>query len=408
MSGMTGVARAALAGAACTALLVLGGCGGGNGAGGGGTSAAVENTQAVVVDAGPVNVINFPFVTVTVCVPGNVTACQSIDHIQVDTGSSGLRLLSSVLSPALSSLPKVSDAAGNPIVECMQFVDGFSWGPVKRADLSIGGEKASSVPVQVIGDPAYSAIPSTCANTGPPENNVAQFGANGLIGLSVFLQDCGAYCAGHSDAGLYYACPTSGTCIPATVAVGDQVANPAAMFATDNNGVIIALPFAPASGAATVAGTLIFGVGTQANNGLGGATMLGVDPTTGNLQTVWNGHVYSGSYVDSGSSAIYFGINDLPPCTGAAVGLYCPTSTQTLTASIRGMAGSSSTVTFAVANADQLLSGDPRLVAFPDLAGPASDAATFDWGLPFFYGRRVYTVFEGMATPAGPGPYVAF
>jgi hypothetical protein len=30
----------------------------------------------------------------------------------------------------------------------------------------------------------------------------------------------------------------------------------------------------------------------------------------------------------------------------------------------------------------------------------------FDWGLPFFYGRAVYTAIEGRGTPAGP--YFAF
>jgi hypothetical protein len=32
----------------------------------------------------------------------------------------------------------------------------------------------------------------------------------------------------------------------------------------------------------------------------------------------------------------------------------------------------------------------------------------FDWGLPFFYGRTVYTAIESQATPAGVGPYFAF
>jgi len=46
----------------------------------------------------------------------------------------------------------------------MQFVDGYSWGSVKAADVKIGSEVASSVPIDVMGDPAYPAslIPS-CA-----------------------------------------------------------------------------------------------------------------------------------------------------------------------------------------------------------------------------------------------------
>jgi hypothetical protein len=33
---------------------------------------------------------------------------------------------------------------------------------------------------------------------------------------------------------------------------------------------------------------------------------------------------------------------------------------------------------------------------------------SFDWGLPFFYGRTVYTAIENQSTPAGVGPYFAF
>ena len=44
--------------------------------------------------------------------------------------------------------------------------------------------------------------------------------------------------------------------------------------------------------------------------------------------------------------------------------------------------------------------------AFSDLAG--YNAYAFDWGLPFFFGRRVFTAIEAQATPAGNGPYFAF
>jgi hypothetical protein len=41
------------------------------------------------------------------------------------------------------------------------------------------------------------------------------------------------------------------------------------------------------------------------------------------------------------------------------------------------------------------------------LAG-RSNAAYFDWGLPFHFGRNVFTAIEGKATPGGEGPFVAF
>jgi len=54
--------------------------------------------------------------------------------------------------------------------------------------------------------------------------------------------------------------------------------------------------------------------------------------------------------------------------------------------------------------------------AFNDVTGDnpscfvntTTTAPCFDWGLPFFFGRNVFTAIEGQSTPAGPGPYWAF
>ena len=155
---MIAAAMRALAFGALAALgAAIAGCGGG---GGGSSTPAptpmpTQNMQAVIVEKGPGGFVNILFTSVTICAPGASSNCQTIDHIQVDTGSSGLRIIASVLSPALA-LRQQTDASGNPIVECAQFVDGFSWGPVKIADVRLAGEVASSVPIQVIGDPAFT------------------------------------------------------------------------------------------------------------------------------------------------------------------------------------------------------------------------------------------------------------
>ncbi len=76
------------------------------------------------------------------------------------------------------------------------------------------------------------------------------------------------------------------------------------------------------------------------------------------------------------------------------------------------------TVNFTVANANNLLLNNPTFAAFSTLAGPSVEGAckgggqncTLEWGLPFFYGRTVFTAIEGQAVPstAPPAPWWAY
>ena len=292
----------------------------------------------------------------------------------------------------------------------MQFADGFSWGSVKLATVQVAGEQATNIPIQIIGDPNFSTIPQSCQATGVAEDTVATFGANGILGVSPFIQDCGPACtvAGSSNAGFYYVCASSGcglTDQPAAVALAQQVPNPVATFTTDNNGVIVELPAIPSIGANNVSGSLIFGIGTQSNNGLGNAQVFGVDPNYGLFTTYFNGVNYPDSIIDSGSNGIFFtDVTRTPTCFSE--NFYCPTSTQNLTAQNQGTNGATGNVSFSVANANTLFSSGNA--AFNNLGGPSFDPAGFDWGLSFHFGRNVYTAIEGKATPGGTGPYFAY
>lgn len=70
-----------------------------------------------------------------------------------------------------------------------------------------------------------------------------------------------------------YECQTAG-CVVVGENLSQQVQNPVALFVTDNNGVIIELPQVSAL-ATSVNGSLVFGIGTQSNNGVNGATVYG-------------------------------------------------------------------------------------------------------------------------------------
>jgi hypothetical protein len=380
-------------------LMALGACGGGSSdLGGGGTTptppTSGSNVATLTVDAGPAeNSVNTPFVTVTVCSPGSTTNCQTVDHIEVDTGSYGLRIISSALASTFV-LPFEMDPSSNTIVECTVFADGISWGPVAVADIQISGESASQVPVQIIGDANFATPPSDCSSRGVTEDTVGTFGANGILGVGAFVQ----------DDGFYYTCP-QGVCGMIQMTLEDEVSNPVAFFAADNNGVIVELPTVPAAGSDLVTGALVFGIGTESNNDLGSATIYSLDPDTGNLSVTFNGSAYSSSFIDSGSNANYFVDAAIPVCTS---GFFCPTSTVAFTATITGINAASNAVNFSVANADSLFDANTSGVAFSNLAAPESDSDSFDFGLPFFFGVNVYTAIAGQSTPGGTGPYVAF
>jgi len=398
------------------ALTLIQGCGGGGGNGSSsststtGTKTVVitgPNAQPISVDAGLGGSVNLAFASVTLCAPGT-SNCQTIDHIVVDTGSTGLRIMSSVLVPSLSLLQQ-TDANRISVAECAHFADGNTWGPVKLADLKIAGERASRLPIQVIGDPSFASAPAACLATGPLKDTVQAFGANGILGLGAFRQDCGNACAQSASPGIYFTCPPAG-CQPAVTPVNLQVQQPVSKFAVDNNGVIIELPSVPAAGVVSVSGSLLFGIGTQANNAFGAASVISIDPSTGNFTTNYNGTSYIHSFVDSGSNALFFQDARILVCAiaSAAPGFYCPASTFNGSAAIPLANGASATVNFSVANAGALVANNPGFAAFGNLGAPELGPTSFDWGLPFFYGRKVYTAIEGAVTPGGPGPYVAF
>jgi hypothetical protein len=419
--------------AALIGILCVAGCGGGSTVGGSnggsGTAPSGPNVQALAVDAGPTAVassqtpaVNTLYTTVTVCSPGSTTNCQTIDHIQVDTGSSGLRIISTALT---ITLPFAKDSSGNVFAECVQFVDGSSWGTLRQADIKISGEAAANQEVQVIGDATYP-VPAACTATtnGKTEDTVTAFGANGILGVGPFLQDCGGSCTVQGGA-VYFTCPATGstTCTDTGMPLNTQIANPVASFTTDNNGVIIELPTVASAGATSVGGYLIFGINTQSNNGLGSAKVFTLNAADGTLTTNYKIGTLSKSFIDSGSNAFYFPDSTITLCT-VNTGFFCPSTTLSLSATMQGANGASQSINFSVANADDLFKTNTIITAVGNLAGSSTDLSssgsgsgsssfngsqTFDWGLPFYFGRNVFTAIEGQNTGSGGvGPYFAF
>jgi len=379
-----------------------------------------SNVAVISVNGGPVPgqvYKNGAFINgVTICNPGQPPAgafpfpvCQTVNGILVDTGSYGLRILQSAI-PSLK-LPSLTNADGNILENCYAFPDGsYLWGPAATADVYVGGLNASSfingpsaaVPVQVISSRINGGVPDSCSNGGANLNTPEQLGANGILGVGPEPTDCTLagvnFCDGSAQAvppNVYYACPTSG-CLPADSPVLanrlQQVTNPARAF--NANGVVINLP-AVSGAESSVNGTLTFGFFGVAP----GATIYTLDANA-NFTTVFNGQNLTRSFIDSGSNALFF--PDSVPVCDDNTQFFCPPALTNLSASNQGATQGENVIDFAVDNADNLFSTNPGFAAFSTLAGPSgtgscasgAGACTFDWGLPFFYGRTVYTKID--------------
>ncbi|HEV7817033.1 MAG TPA: DUF3443 domain-containing protein, partial [Janthinobacterium sp.] len=354
------------------------------------------NVAAITVDNGPAGAggaINVPYVSVTVCRPGTST-CQTIDHVMLDTGSYGLRLIAP-LSASLG-LPAVTTPSGAAAAECGQFVSGYTWGSVRRADVKLGGETAPGIPIQVIGDTAspYGNAPSSCSATGSNLGTVANLGANGILGVGLFKQDCGSNCVTRAVAATYYSCTSSGnidSCAASAMPLASQVGNPVAAFASDNNGVLLTLPAVATGGTTTLSGALIFGIGTQNNNSMASETVYKVSPTSGNFNTTYQGKTLSASFIDSGSNGYFFTDSTQRGCP-SSTDFYCPLAPESLSAVNAAYDNSmSGTINFSIENIDNLDSSI-NVASVGGTNGKNSNA--FDWGLPFFFGRRVFVVLE--------------
>jgi len=416
------------------------GCGGnssetqliGNGVSGSGQGVEVtlsepsgDNTTEVVIDAGPgsgfsLPVANLAYVTVTVCEPGSRTHCATIDHVLLDTGSIGLRVLKSTVAGL--SLPAV--AAGTGVAhECYPFMVGAVWGPLASADVTIGGRLAPSLPMQLIDDDAVpSPVPPADCRTaagGDLMQSVASLQARGVLGIGLLRHDCGLNCQlGRYDSGvtMYYSCQ-AGSCQATALAPDSQVQHPVPAFSEDNNGTVVVLPVLPVLGAAKVRGRLVFGIGTKANNQLpvGSQVLpLETDPNRATylyLTTTLGGVTFPNAYVDSGSNGLFF---DDPAamslCAAPVAGegqWFCPSIQQSRVATLIGADGNTAVANFDVISANALFATSNS--AFATLAGSAGSAnpGAFVWGLPFFYGRRVFTSIWGQALAVN-GPWYAF
>ncbi|MFO0700297.1 MAG: DUF3443 family protein [Nitrospira sp.] len=336
---------------------------------------------------------NQPCVSVTLCLPGTVQ-CQTVNDILLDTGSVGLRIFRSVLTIDFSTQIE-TDAQGNLIGECLIFGTGADWGPVAMAGVVLAQEPDVVVPIHLI-DATFAGQSGGSNPCGQPvDTKPTTAHHNGILGIDGFVSD--------QRAGLYFSCGVRG-CTPIAQPPG-FVQNPVAALPADNNGYVVMFPAVGNSGAASLTGAVILGIGTQSNNAPTGVSVYMRDPATGTIATTYNGTTSPG-FLDTGSTFLFFRDPTIPLCHTIS-GAFCPSSPLNLSAVNQGSNQLSGNVNFQVANAGNFL--NTGNVAFNNIGGPDTGlSGEFDWGLPFFLGRTVYVGIDTRISTLGAGSYWAY
>jgi hypothetical protein len=362
----------------------------------------------------PYQYSNEPCASVTICSINDPTSCQTIDNILLDTGSYGLRIFQSVLTVQTAPIT----AGGETLGECVTYGDGSSdWGSVQYAYVKLGGETEIAAPIQVI-NPNYVSPPSPCTSANStPDTGPSETGFNGILGIGLLSQDCGSYCVSTVSNGQYYACNSDDCSAGATVALGAQVTNPIALLPVDNNGSILAFGSVPNSGAASLSGTLTFGIGTTTSLPTSPTTYLTNDEgefiTNSGTTFDSNQNDWLPGFIDSGSEFYYFAANFPVSSSTNWSGFYAPTTNPStasfVNTSYTQALSPSNAVSISVINPDQEESSYANnTMVFPGLVYSSLMSGVTDYGLPFFFGRTVYFGIQSTSSSLGTGPYFAY
>jgi len=357
--------------------------------------------------------------TLTICDANS--NCQTIDHIQVDTGSAGLRIFKGALKTV--DLAQIVDNQGKALAVCQTFAaKGSAWGPVQAASVKLASEPAILIPVQVI-DATFGAQPrpSPCDGQVLP----AEYPANGILGIEGI---------GRGDSGVYFTCQAN-ACTEFTPSDPQRVANPVLALPVDNNGVIINLPAISDNGQATAYGTLVLGIGTTWDNDpntysanlvvtvklntnfpLSATTITRTSESLGNtgIQTPvfrW----FTQFALDTGSNAYFFtdpNIKRCPQSSGEKIlnvedPWYCPATPTNFAVAVGAISGSAWHFQVWIRDKTALTDKTDSL-AFNDLGSDLGIQDTFIAGLPFFYGKQVYLGYAKKSSSLGDGPLYGY
>jgi Protein of unknown function (DUF3443) len=151
-------------------------------------------------------------------------------------------------------------------------------------------------------------------------------------------------------------------------------------------------------------GQLVLGIGTQSNNGLGGATVIKVDGY-GNFTTIFNGQTFSQSFIDSGTNQLAFPEARFLRARRALV----PFLPRLAAHADGGEQGNRRHHFDGVVRRRERRDAlrDEQLHGVRRPRGPGW-VRHIRLGFPFFIGRVFYVGLLGATTPGGEGPFFAY
>ncbi len=372
----------------------LGGCGGGSSSSLAANQMRVSvepDAQIQAIDPGAASV-DLPYVSVVVCDASD--HCVTVPYVQLDTGSTGLRLRAKALAGLELRPIRLSD--GGQLDTCEDFLSGYAWGSVERATVELGREAPIAVPIEVYGSGGPApAVPAYCASLGNNSGSLLGIGANGVLGVDG-VQSFGAP---------YWDCQGNACTQLSALPKGDDVSNPVSYLGDyDNNGLILTLPSIPASGAAMAQGTLTFGLDTRDDNLTTGFAAIPADSNVDIGVTV-QGQDYPYSTIDSGSNG-YFGPLNLPYDSASLS--FTPATPQVLPMTLSSGQGALPSVAWStsidIGNGLALQNGGS--FALDDVGAYSDTPGTFLLGLPYFFGRSIAYGMAGMPSGLGVGPII--
>ncbi len=358
--------------------------------------------------------VNVPLVTIKVCVPGT-QICQSIDHVLLDTGSTGLSIFSNTtggeINTTMTPLPHLQDVLGRNIYDCFAYGDGFvDAGGMYQADVYIGNHKAPIQTIGVFGD-SETYFSTLCqrnpvVNTQPSGDYVIQSpsgtigrGINGILGIAPYKLSL-------INETTAQACDSLFSCVAYQYTSVNAPSNILSRLTTDNNGFTLSLPSLtiPADSeynSPPFTGNIILGINTKSNNII----------TSTPIYLSSEGYIfcYSGSWkanilFDTGGVAYFIGnslINLLTPYGYSIVygDFIALPDNESLHITLPSYDAHNTKINLEITISDtatmkKIWAGSviPDLVFTNNIPQLSN---TFDFGIPFFFGKNVSFLFDG-------------